>query len=362
MSWNGSGGDQGPWGQRPQNPQQPDLEQILRAAKEKFGGGGGGNLPGGKMSLLFILGVVILGWMATGIYVVALDEQAVITRFGKYVETTEPGPHLHLPWPIETVEAKPKVTIIQSTSVGLPSNFRGSRGAKDESKMLTGDENIVDINMIVQFKIKDAADYLFKIVHERGDPSLVVRRAAEAAIREIVGKNKIDEVLTSGKERIQSETEVLVQEILDKYRSGLEVTKVQLKQVQPPDQVVQSFKDVASAREDKVRKTNEAEGYRADILPKAKGDAVRMINEAEAYKQSKVARAKGDVARFNSLYTAYRDAKDVTRTRLYLETMEEVMSRANKVILDPDAAKGVLPHLPLDSRIFGTSKPQPAQR
>ncbi|ABK44082.1 protease FtsH subunit HflK [Magnetococcus marinus MC-1] len=361
MSWNGNGGDQGPWGQRPNNPQQPDLEQILRAAKDRFGGG---NLPGGKLSLIFILGVVLVGWFATGIYTVGPNEQAVVVRFGKYVETTGPGVNMHLPWPIESVEGKPKVLQNQRIEIGFRSNGSREIDVPAESKMLTGDENIIDINMSVQFKIKDAADSLFQVSdvvsgtrgREIRDPSLLIRQASETALREVVGKNKIDEALTSGKEQIETQTRELVQEILDSYRSGYQIEGVQLQQVQPPEEVIDAFKDVASAREDKVRKVNEAQGYSADILPKAMGTSAQLINEAEAYKQSKVARARGDVERFNNLYVEYKKAKDITRTRLYLETMEEVMARANKVIISPEAGRGVLPHLPLDSRIFGSGK------
>nr|CRH05315.1 Protease activity modulator HflK [Candidatus Magnetococcus massalia] len=358
MSWNGNGGDQGPWGQRPQNPQQPDVEQLLRAAREKFGGGNSG-MPGGSKGWMLLAAIAFMGWMATGIYVVAPDEVGVVVRFGKYVETTTPGPHLHLPYPIESV-TKPKVTQIQRIELGYRTRGRTSMDVPTESLMLTGDENIIDIDLSIQYRIKDGADYLFNVNNPARDPSKVVRQATETTIREVIGKNSIDEALTTGKSNIQALTKLGIQKILDKYQSGIDVVAVQLQQVQPPEEVIHAFKDVASAREDKERSVNEAQGYANDILPKAKGQAARIVQEAKGYKEAKVSRAGGDANRFISLYNEYKKAKDVTRARLYLETMEEVMGRTNKVILDNDAGRNVLPYLPLGQQgmVSGQTAPQ----
>lgn len=343
MSWNDNGGGDGPWGQKPRGPQPPDVEKVIRMAKDRLSKGG----PGGKKAwqLLLLLGAVL--WGATGIYVVAPDEQGVVLRFGKHVETTGPGPHFHLPYPIERVH-KPKVTQIQRIEVGFRTRGRSSVDVPAESLMLTGDENIIDIDLSVQFRIKDAADFLFNVRNPPRDRVAVVRSATEAAIRQVVGRNSIDEALTIGKEKIQSETKRNMQAILDMYKSGLEIVAVQLQHVAPPQEVVHAFKDVASAREDRERAINEAQGYSNDIIPKAKGEAARVIQEAEGFKLAKVARAKGDAERFDALRKEYVKAKDVTSTRLYLETMEKVLGGVNKVIMDSKSNPGVLPYLPLD--------------
>ena len=305
------------------------------------------NLPGFKMPRLPLL-IAILGlmWLATGIYIVAPDEKGVVMRFGKWVATTDPGPHYHLPTPIETV-LKPKVTEVKRIEVGFRTIDQGPPARYSdvpaESLMLTGDENIIDIDIIVQYRILDPGKFLFNI----RDPHVTVRVASEAALREVIGANTIDEALTVGKFAIQEDTKRLLQQILDSYESGLQIVAVQLQDVHPPDQVREAFRDVASAKEDKIRLINEAEGYRNAILPETRGRAAQIINNAEAYMEEKILKAKGDADRFTSVLTEYKKAKDITRTRLYLETMEEILPGMDKFILGGDSGRSVLPILPL---------------
>ena len=347
MSWNNSGGGpQGPWGSGSVPPQPPDVDKLIQMAKEQLSA----KLPGGRLWPLFAILAFVL-WLATGIYVVEPDEKGVVIQFGKYVRTTNSGPNFHLPYPIETVYT-PKVTQVQRIEIGYRTRGRTSVAVPEESLMLTGDENIVDINMSVQYRIKEngAANFLFNLRNPLNDPHMAVRNAAEASIRQVIGRNSIDTVLTAGKEKIQVDTKQTMQAILDEYRSGLRIIAVQLQQVAPPEEVIHAFKDVASAREDRERAINEAQGYANDILPKAKGEAAKQIQEAEAYKTAKLTRAKGDVHRFLALLNEYNKAKDVTRSRLYLETMESVLPKVNKVILQPGAGSQVLPFLPLNNK------------
>ncbi|MBF0194589.1 MAG: FtsH protease activity modulator HflK [Magnetococcales bacterium] len=344
MAWNDNdGGSQGPWGQGSNPPQPPDMDEVIRIAKERFGK----KMPGKKIFPI-LFGIVFILWMMTGIYVVGPDEEGVVVRWGRYVETTRPGPHFHLPFPIESVY-KPKVTKVQRIEVGYRTRGRNTVDVPAESLMLTGDENIIDIDISIQYHIKPggAANYLFNIRNPARDPHKAVRNAGESAIRQVIGRNTIDTALTTGKEKIQANTKQTMQTILDSYNSGIQVIAVQLQQVAPPTEVIHAFKDVASAREDRERAINEAQGYSNDILPKAKGEAARQVQEAEAYKTAKVSRAQGDVHRFLAVLKEYKKAKDITKTRLYIETMEDVLPEVNKVIVDPKATNGVLPYLPL---------------
>lgn len=342
MQWDNDNGG-GPWGQPPKPQQPPDVDQFIRNLREKMGD----KFPGHRKTWPYLALGAALIWLASGIYVVGPDEQGVVTRFGRFIQITDPGPHMRLPYPIEEVY-KPKVTQVQRIEIGYRTRGRTVTDMPPESLMLTGDENIIDIDMSVQFRIKDAADYLFNIRNPANDPDKLVRDVTETAIRRVIGRNSIDEALTTGKERIQAATKQLMQEILDLYKSGITVMAVQLQQVAPPEEVIHAFKDVASAREDRERAINESQGYANDILPRAKGEAAKVIQEAEAYKVAKVSRAKGEVDRFTALLTEYRKAKQVTSTRLYLETMEDALQHANKVIIDPKTAGNILPYLPLD--------------
>ena len=281
-----------------------------------------------------IIGLIVF-WLATGIYIVGPDEVGVVRTFGKFTRVVQSGLNWKFPAPIEVVNT-PKVTEVKRIEIGFRTLKNGQyRTVEKESLMLTGDENIVDAEMIVQYKIKDPVAYLFRIV----GPELTVREAAEASLRTVVGRNKIDETLTTGKFTIQEETKSQLQSILDKYNSGIHVVAVQLQDVSPPKEVIGAFKDVASAKEDKNRMINQAEGYRNDVIPKARGEAEAMIRDAEGFKQSRIKRSEGDAAKFTTILKEYRKAKSITEKRLYLETMEKVLPDIEKIIV-PDKNSG----------------------
>lgn len=361
MPWN-QNQDNNPWGNKPngssgggnkQTP--PDLDEMMKKINDKFGGffgGGKGNKGGGggaevsKGLLMTVLGLAFAGWLASGFYVVAADEEAVVLRFGQHADTRSPGLNWHLPYPIETVEKIPTLSV-QRLTVGFRSFADGrTRKIDQESLMLTQDENIVDISFVVQYKISNIEKYLFEINTTQAIQT--VRDVAESSIREVMGSTLIDDVLTDKKAKVEAETRKKIQMILDSYNAGIMITTVTLKDVQPPERVSKEFKDVASAREDKERAKNEAETYANDIIPNARGEAKKKILEAEAYAKEVEDRALGEADRFNSLYQAYRLAPEVTRKRLYLETMEEVLAGADKVIVGASVAKQVLPYLPLN--------------
>lgn len=328
---------------------------------------GGGGLPGGpsfswpkvpQMDGLpkfrwWLLGALLV-WCLSGIYIVQPDESGVVLRFGRYVRTEVPGPHIHLPYPIETVY-KPKVTQVRQTAVGYRAQSVGGvfqqgrvQAVNEESAMLTGDENIINVQFNIQYQIKPdgAVDYLFNVIQ----PDQVVKRAAEAAMREVIGKTTLDSALTGGRVQIQNDVAGLLQSILDHYQVGVQVVAVQMQDVQPPKEVSDAFKDVASAREDKQRSINEAEAYRRDILPKAQGQAKEMVNKAEAYKETRIRAAEGEAGRFLSVLAEYEKAKDVTRKRMLYETFEEILSKPGmeKLVLPSETGSQVLPLLPLD--------------
>jgi len=292
------------------------------------------------LGILPIFGIALIFWLFTGVYTVGPDEVGVVQRFGKYDRTVQSGLNYHMPFPMETVKT-PKVTEVKRIEVGFRTVGKNQyRTVERESLMLTGDENIVDAELIVQYKIKEPINYLFNFV----GPELTMREAAEASLRTVVGRHNIDEALTSGKLMIQEETKELLQSILDKYETGAQVVAVQLQDVSPPKQVIDAFKDVASAKEDKNRMINEAEGYRNDIIPKARGEAQAMIREAEGFREARIARAEGDVAKFKAILKEYSKAKDVTRERLYLEAMEEILPGLEKYIV-PNGEDGNLLNL-----------------
>ncbi|MBN1829059.1 MAG: FtsH protease activity modulator HflK [Deltaproteobacteria bacterium] len=343
MTWKGSGGD--PWSaDRP-----PDFKEAFDKIRKSF------KIPssfsfsprGGLIPFIVIAAVVV--WLASGIYFVAPDELGVIKRFGKAVRVTEAGPHYHLPTPIETV-LKPKVTQVRRVEVGFRTlgdrQIGPNKVIPSESLMLTKSENIINLSFIVQYKINDAMKYLFNVK----DQEKTIKDAAEAAMRETVGENEIDDTLTTGKFKVQQDTKDRLQSILDGYQSGIFIVAVQLQDVHPPDQVMTAFKDVASAKEDKSRMINEAYGYSNEIIPKAKGMAAKILNEALAYREAKIIRAQGDASRFNQILAEYSRAKDITKKRLYIETMEEVLPSATKIIIDERAGRNILPYLPLGER------------
>jgi membrane protease subunit HflK len=286
-----------------------------------------------KITPVIFAGIVL--WLLTGVYIVGPDEVGVVRTFGEFTRVTQSGLNWKFPAPIETANT-PKVTEVKRIEIGFRSLKNGQyRTVEKESLMLTGDENIVDAEMIVQYKIKDPVSYLFNIV----EPELTVRQAAEASLRTVVGRNKIDETLTTGKFAIQEETKLQLQAILDKYESGIHVVAVQLQDVSPPKEVIGAFKDVASAKEDKNRMVNQAEGYRNDVIPKARGEAEAMIRDAEGFRDSRVKRAEGDAAKFTTILKEYNKAKTITEKRLYLETMEKVLPDVEKIIV-PDKDSG----------------------
>ena len=281
-----------------------------------------------------LIGILVI-WLLTGIYIVGPDEVGVVRTFGEFTRVTQSGLNWKFPSPIETANT-PKVTEVKRIEFGFRSLKNGQyRTVEKESLMLTGDENIVDAEMIVQYKIKDPVKYLFNIV----EPELTVREAAEASLRTVVGRNKIDETLTTGKFTIQEETKEQVQSILNKYESGIHIVAVQLQDVSPPKEVIGAFKDVASAKEDKNRMINQAEGYRNDVIPKARGEAEAMIRDAEGFKESRIKRAEGDATKFTTILKEYKKAKSITEKRLFLETMEKVLPGIDKIIV-PDKESG----------------------
>lgn len=338
---NGSGGGGG-------GPQPPNIEEAIRKGQDALRRMMPGGVGGGNRGLILLVLVAIGVWLASGFYRVLPDEQGVVTRFGAYVGTTQPGLNYHLPYPIEDV-VTPKVTRVNRVEIGFRSAGDSGRsdlvrGLPDESLMLTGDENIVDINFVVFWVIKDAGHYLFNI----RDPESTVKAVAESVMREIIGQTPIASALAEGRGAIEARAKDDIQKILDDYASGIQITQSQLLKVDPPQQVVDAFRDVQRARADQERLRNEAESYRNDIIPRARGEAEQLVQEAEAYKQEVVSRASGDAQRFDNVYESYRSAKDVTVRRIYLETMEEVLGNANKVIIDGGAGgSGVVPYLPL---------------
>ena len=292
-------------------------------------------IPEFNFKIIPLLVAALALWLFTGVYMVGPDEVGVVRTFGEYTRVAQSGLNYHFPYPIEQVNT-PAVTEVKRIEIGFRTLNNGQyRTVEKESLMLTGDENIVDAEMIVQYKIKDPVAYLFKIV----EPELTVREAAEASLRSVVGRNKIDETLTTGKFQIQEGTKTQLQLILDKYESGIHVVAVQLQDVSPPKEVIGAFKDVASAKEDKNRMINQAEGYRNDIIPKARGEAEAMIRDAEGFRESRIKRSEGDAAKFTTILKEYRKAKSITQKRLYLETMERVLPGIEKIII-PDKDSG----------------------
>jgi membrane protease subunit HflK len=356
---NGNGHGGGPSGPPPgpRGPQPPNFEEILRRSQDRFRRAMPGGFGGGTGIAIVALAIIVL-WLASGFYRVLPDEVGIVLRFGAYNRTTQPGLGWHLPTPIESVQ-KPSVTHINRIEIGYRSTETrggGNQQIDKEGLMLTGDENIVDINFTVFWLIKDAQAFLFNI---RG-PEGTVKSAAESAMREIVGQTQIAQALAEGRGKIESETQKLLQSILDFYGAGIVVTQVQLSKVDPPEKVIDAFRDVQRALADRERLRNEAEAYRNDILPRARGDAVRIRQEAEAYRSEITARAQGDADRFLSVYNAYKAAEDVTAQRLYLETMEEILKSAKKIIIDKPAEgqSGVLPYLPLPDLLHSQPTPQ----
>jgi len=311
--------------------------------------------------LKWLVPFLLVLWLLSGIYIVGPDEQGVVRRFGKVVRTVEPGPHYRLPNPIEKVD-KPKIQQVRRIEIGFETISSGSPAKynfhTEESLMLTGDEQIIDAQIIVQYKIRDAADYLFNVRNLEGSQG-TIKDAAEVALRQVVGKRPIDDVLIEEKLQVEIDILALLQEIVDGYESGIRIIEVKLQTVRPPKEVASAFDDVVSAKEDKAKLIQEAEGYKEDIIPKARGQARSIVLAAEAYKEEKIKRAQGDVEKFLAVLTEYEKAKDVTRKRLYLETMEQVLPKIKKFIIDSESGDGLLKLLPLEGAPFGNTTQNP---
>lgn len=348
----------------PENPQgPPDLDEIWRRFIKRLKNGapppnqqpGSGSAPGGPamgiplnlpkfFSLLALVAVVV--WLASGFYIVNAGSQGVILRFGKYLEMTAPGPHWHLPWPIESQAVGSPVNVDQVRTVEL--GYRGTTREKmpHESLMLTDDENIIDNQYAIQYTIKDARQFLFN----NRNPDETVMQVAETAIREVVGRNRMDFVLYEGRAEISDQAAHLMQQILDSYQTGISISKVNMQNAQPPEQVQASFDDAVKAGQDRERLTNEAQAYANDILPKAQGTASRLVQEAKAYSQRVVIQAEGDASRFKQVQAQYAKAPEVTRQRLYQDMMQQVLTNTTKVVADQKAGNSLL-YLPLDKLI-----------
>jgi len=350
----GGGGGKGPWGSGPQRsgPTPPDLEEFLRRSQDKLRAVlPGGNLGGRGIVLILLAAIAI--WGFSGFFRVDPDELGVVLRFGKYVRDAKPGLNYHLPYPVESV-LTPKVTRVNRIDIGMrlvEDARRGTtvRDVPEESLMLTGDENIVDVDFSVFWVVKPdgASAYLFNIQQPEG----TVKAVAESAMREIVGRSNIQPILTGARQNIETAVQELMQTTLDHYGAGIQVSQVQLQKVDPPAQVIDSFRDVQAACADQERAQNEAQTYANRVVPEARGRASQVIQSAEAYREQTVAEAKGATSRFLQVYDEYKKAPEVTRQRMYLETMERLFSGTDKVILDSGntpGSGGVIPYLPLD--------------
>ncbi|MFG1301825.1 FtsH protease activity modulator HflK [Xanthobacter sp. V3C-3] len=361
MSWkNQSGGPwgngpRGPWGSGPSSsgPTPPDLEDLIRRSQDRLRT----MMPGsfGAKGIAVIIALVVFGWLMSGWYVVKPDEQGVVLRFGQYVGKTQPGLNYHWPYPIETV-LLPTVTRINTINIGMrvgEDTRRGTsvmRDVPEESLMLTGDENIVDVDFAVFWRISDAEQYLFNVQNPEG----TIKAVAESAMREVIGRTNIQPILTGARQNVETGVQELMQSVLNGYKAGVQITQVQMQKVDPPSQVIDAFRDVQAARADAERAQNEAQTYANRVLPEARGEASRIENSAQAYRERTVVEARGQAARFLKIYDEYQKAKVVTRERMYLETMERVLGGLDKVVVDQPATRtgqGVVPVLPLNDML-----------
>lgn len=354
MSWNEPGGDKkDPWSGRGDQKGPPDLDEAIRSLLEKlggiFGGGKGGGdgegASGGSFKSLGLLAVgAVVIWGISGFYIVDEGNHGVETRFGKYIATTQSGLNWHFPAPIESVEI---VNVKQQRYIEVGYRSGGSEqtlgSVPKEALMLTKDENIIDVRLAVQYQVKDAKEFLFNVV----SPAVSLKQVTEAAQRGVIGSSKMDFVLTEGRSDVVAQIKKEIQDVMDSYKSGILITSVNLQDAQPPEQVQSAFEDAIKSREDKQRLINEAEAYSNDVVPKARGAAARQLQEAEGYREQVVARAEGETSRFSKLLGEYNKAPDVTRKRLYIESMQSVLSETNKVMVDAKSANNML-YLPLD--------------
>jgi modulator of FtsH protease HflK len=365
MSWNEPGGDKkDPWSGRGDQKGPPDLDEAIRSLQEKlskfFGGGkDGGNGSGGSprafspghlmKNLGLVAGVILVLWLASGLYTIDAGVQGIVTRFGKYTETTDPGLNWHIPAPIEQVE---KINMQQQRYIevgyrsGGGGQAQGSVSVPKEALMLTKDENYVDVKLAVQYQVKNGKDFVFNVV----DPEATLKQVTESALRGVIGGSVMDFILTEGRSEVVAQAKKEIQEVMDAYNTGVQITSVNLQDAQPPEQVQNAFEDAIKAREDQQRFINEAEAYSNDVVPKARGAAARRIQEAQGYKEQVIAQAQGETSRFNQLLTEYKKAPEVTRKRLYLESMESVMSETSPIMIDVKGGNNMM-YLPLDKII-----------
>jgi modulator of FtsH protease HflK len=364
MAWNepGGGSNKDPWGGRgDQGP--PDLDEVVKKMQDKLGGlfgggrkggGGGGKRSGGGPAFAgfgLIVVIVALVWLGSGIYIVDAGKQGVVMRFGAFSEVTPPGPHWHIPYPIEQVEIV-DVEQRRFVEIGYRSGAAGQAvvAVPREALMLTEDENIVNVQLAVQYQVSDPKMYLFNV----RDPDGVLKKVAESALREVIGKSEMDFVLGTGRAQVVNDTKALMQKTLETYKAGLLVSDVNLQDAQPPEEVQAAFSDAIKAREDKERLKNEAEAYANDVVPRARGAGARKIQEADGYKEALIAKAEGEASRFTQLLGEYSKAPEVTRKRLYLETMEAVLGKTGKVVMDSGTASNLM-YLPLDQLLKQSS-------
>ena len=363
MAWNDP--QWGNNGNRNKNSGPPDLDELWKRFNERLnslfgnkgdggegGSSGGGFSAGGGNLLGVLIGVLVLVWVASGFYIVDTGQRGVVLRFGKYVETTDPGPHWHLPWPIESRETV-NIDQVRTVEIGYRNNVKTQ--VIKESLMLTDDENIIDLQFAVQYIIKDPVEFLFV----NRSPEDAVLQVAETAMREIVGKNKMDFVLYEGRADIADRAKALMQQILDRYKTGISISQVTLQNIQPPEQVQAAFDDAVKAGQDRERSKNEAEAYANNVVPRARGIASRLKAEADGYKQAVIANAEGEASRFSQIVTEYQKAPQVTRERLYLDTMQTVMNNTSKVVVDQKGGNSLL-YLPLDKLQQIVSQPAEA--
>ncbi len=355
-------GPRGPWGSGPQQPggsRPPDLEEFLRRSQEKLRSWLPGNLGGRGIALIAL--IVIALWGFSGFFRVEPDELGVVLRFGQFIREAQPGLNYHLPYPIESA-LTPQALRVNKIDIGFDTR-RGTtmRDVPEESLMLTGDENIVDVDFSVLWKVKPTSvgDYLFNVQN----PEATVKAVAESAMREVIGQSNIQPILTGARQNIETAVQALLQKTLDDYGAGIQVQQVQLQKVDPPAQVIDSFRDVQAARSDLERLQNEAETYANRVVPEARGRASRIVQDAEAYREQTVADANGQTSRFLQIYDQYKKAPSVTRERMYLETMEHILGAADKTIIDtgPAAGPGVVPYLPLTNLPQDRSAPAQPQ-
>jgi len=352
------------WGRRGGNQGPPDLDELMRKFNQKIGalfgrkGGGNGGAPGGPGLAQFgggagiLIALVVLVWLASGFYIVDASQRGIVLRFGKFVEETQPGPRWHLPYPIETAEVV-SVSQVRTVEIGYRNSVKSK--VPKESLMLTDDENIIDIQFAVQYVLKDPRDYLFN----NRFPDESVLQAAETAIREIVGKSTMDFVLYEGRAQVTASAQKLMQEILDRYKTGISISKVTMQNAQPPEQVQAAFDDAVKSGQDRERQKNEGQAYANDVIPRARGAAARLIQEAEGYRQRVIERSEGDASRFRQILAEYSKAPAVTRERLYLETIQDVLSNSSKVLVDQKGGNNLL-YLPLDKIMQMTAPGAPS--